>query len=132
MKKSTLCVLWGIFYIICAGLGFIQEPQGLARALLFLCAVLFFVPPALLLHYGKTQGDAGAVKLVRGLAAASLLATLAGLILSILSALGSAELGTGMHILLGLVSVPMFCSNYWVVSLFLWAVLLIVSLQKKK
>ena len=52
MKKSTLCVLWGIFYIICAGLGFIQEPQGLARALLFLCAVLFFVPPALLLHYG--------------------------------------------------------------------------------
>ncbi len=132
MKKSTLYILWGIFYIICAGLGFIQKPQGMVRAMLFLAALLFFVPPAVLLHHGRTQGDAGAVRLVRLLSAASLALTLALLIGSILSAVGSSQVGDMMHILLGLVSVPMFCSNYWVASLFGWAVLLIASLPKKK
>ena len=49
MKKSTLLLIWGILYIICAGLGFIPEPQGMVRAMLFLVSLLFFLPPAVLL-----------------------------------------------------------------------------------
>lgn len=132
MKKSTLYLLWGIFYSICAALGFIQEPQGMVRALLFLAAALFFVPPAVLLYHGKHQNDPAALRLVRRLSAASLGLTLVMLIGSILSALGSSQAGDAMHILLGLVSVPMFCSNYWAASLFGWAMLLVASLAGKK
>ena len=131
MKKSTLLLIWGISYIICAGLGFIPEPQGAVRAMLFLVSLLFFLPPAVLLYHGKTQGDRDAVRLVRRLSAASLGLTLLGLCGTILAALGGNELGDIMHILLGLVSAPMFCSNFWAVPLFLWAVLLIVSFKKK-
>lgn len=130
MKKSTLLLIWGILYIICAGLGFIPEPQGMVRAMLFLVSLLFFLPPAVLLYRGKTQGDRDAVRLVRWLSAASLGLTLTGLCGNILAALGGDALGNIMHILLGLVSAPMFCSNFWVVSLFLWAVLLITSFKK--
>lgn len=130
MKKSTLLLIWGICYIICAGLGFIPEPQGMVRAMLFLVSLLFFLPPAVLLYHGKTQGDKDAVRLVRRLSAASLGLTLVGLCGNILAALGGNELGDIMHILLGLVSAPMFCSNFWAVPLFLWAVLLITSFKK--
>ena len=130
MKKSTLLLIWGILYIICAGLGFIPEPQGIVRAMLFLVSLLFFLPPAVLLYRGKTQGDRDAVRLVRWLSAASLGLTLICLCGNILAALGGDELGDIMHILLGLVSAPMFCSNFWVVPLFLWAVLLITSFKK--
>ena len=130
MKKSTLLLIWGILYIICAGLGFIPEPQGAVRAMLFLVSLLFFLPPAVLLYHGKTQGDRDAVHLVRRLSAASLGLTLLGLCGNILAALGGNELGDIMHILLGLVSAPMFCSNFWAVPLFLWAVLLITSFKK--
>ena len=58
--------------------------------------------------------------------------TLALLIGNILAVLGGTALDTPLHIALGLVSAPMFCSNYWVVSLFLWAVLLVASFVKKK
>lgn len=130
MKKSTLLLLWGICYIICAGLGFIPEPQGIVRAMLFLASLLFFLPPAVLLHHGRTQGDRQAVLLVRGMSAASLGLTVIGLCANILSALSTGSLGNALHILLGIVSAPMFCSNFWAVPLFLWAVLLIVSFQK--
>lgn len=130
MKKSTLLLIWGILYIICAGLGFIPEPQGMVRAMLFLVSLLFFLPPAVLLYRGKTQGDRDAVRLVRWLSAASLGSTLIGLCGNILAVLGGDELGNIMHILLGLVSAPMFCSNFWAMPLFLWAVLLITSFKK--
>ena len=52
MKKSTLLLIWGILYIICTGLGFIPEPQGMVRAVLFLVSLLFFLPPAVLLYRG--------------------------------------------------------------------------------
>ena len=130
MKKSTLLLIWGILYIICAGLGFIPEPQGMVRAVLFLVSLLFFLPLAVLLYRGKTQGDRDAVRLVLWLSAASLGLTLIGLCGNILAALGGDALGNIMHILLGLVSAPMFCSNFWVLPLFLWAVLLITSFKK--
>ena len=49
-----------------------------------------------------------------------------------LAALGSPGLGSFLHVLLVIGSAPMVCSNYWVLSLFLWAVLLVTSLQKRK
>ena len=54
------------------------------------------------------------------------------MILSILTAMASEAVGNLMHVLLVVFSTPMFCSNYWILSLFLWAVLLVSSMQKWK
>lgn len=132
MKKSTLTAIWGIFYIICAGLGFIPEPAGAVRVFLMVISLLFFVPPAILLYDGIAAGDRKTVRLIRLLSAASLGATLALLIGSFLTAMAGDALGGVLHVLLGICSVPMFCSNYWVLSLFLWAALLMASFQKGK
>lgn len=124
--------IWGIFYIICAGLGFIPEPAGAVRIFLTVISLLFFVPPAILLYDGIAAGDRKTVRLIRLLSAASLGATLALLIGSFLTAMAGDTLGRVLHVLLGICSVPMFCSNYWVLSLFLWAALLMASFQKGK
>ena len=132
MKKSSLMAVWGIFYIICAGLGFIPEPEGAVRIFLTVISVLFFVPPAILLYDALSTGDRKTVLLLRRLSALSLSLTLVLLIANFLAALGASWLGTLLHILLVIGSAPMLCSNYWVLSLFLWAVLLVASCQKRK
>ena len=124
--------VWGIFYIICAGLGFIPEPEGTVRIFLMVISVLFFAPPAILLYDAFSTGDRRTILLIRRLSALSLLLTLVLLIANFLAALGSTGLGSFLHVLLVIGSVPMLCSNYWVLSLFLWAVLLIASMQKRK
>ena len=132
MKKSSLMAVWGIFYIICAGLGFIPEPEGAVRIFLKVISVLFFVPPAILLYDALSTGDRKTVLRIRRLSALSLSLTLVLLIANFLAALGSPGLGSFLHVLLVIGSAPMVCSNYWVLSLFLWAVLLVTSLQKRK
>ena len=124
--------VWGIFYIICAGLGFIPEPEGAVRIFLTVISVLFFVPPAILLYDAFSSRDRKMILLIRRLSALSLGVTLVLLIANFLAALTSEWLGTVLHVLLAICSAPMFCSNYWILSLFLWAVLLVSSMQKWK
>ena len=132
MKNKSLLAIWGIFYIICAGLGFIPEPEGAVRIFLTVTSVLFFVPPAILLFDAFSAGDEKTIRLIRLLSALSLALTLVLLTANFLAALGASWLGTLLHILLVIGSAPMLCSNYWVLSLFLWAVLLVASCQKRK
>lgn len=132
MKKSSLFAAWGILYIVCAGLGFVPDPQGAARILLTAISVLFFAPPAVLLTDAVQSGDRKTALTIRTLAAASLGLTLLLLILSIRSAVRGSAAGTVLHVLLALCSAPMLCSNYWVLSLFLWAVLLMGSFRIRK
>ena len=132
MKNKSLLAIWGIFYIICAGLGFIPEPEGTVRIFLTVISILFFVPPAILLFDAFSAGDEKTIRLIRLLSALSLALTLVLLTANFLAALGASWLGTLLHILLVIGTAPMLCSNYWVLSLFLWAVLLLASCQKRK
>lgn len=132
MKNKTLYALWGGLFILCAGLGFIPEPQGAGKTLMTLLAVLFFLPGGLLLYKAGRDGDRGALQLVRNLSALSLGLTLVLLVANFLSALGSSVLGDVLYGMLVIVSSPMVCSGYWVLSLFLWACLLMTSLSQLK
>ncbi len=132
MKKSTLFALWGCLFIICAGLGFIPAPAGAVRFLLTALSVGFFVPPAVLLYRAKQEKDTHILQLIRNLSALSLLVTMIALIGNFLSALSSEFLGNLLHAVLVIVSSPMICCGYWALSLFLWACLLMVSLQSLK
>ena len=128
MNKKTLFALWGVLFILCAGLGFIPEPQGFLKGLMTALAVLFFLPPVWLLH----RDDRETVLLIRNLSALSLGVTLVTLILNFVLAVSSETLGNILHYILVVVSAPMVASGYWVLSLFLWACVLMVSLKMLK
>ena len=127
MSRRTVYTLWGSLFVLCAGLGFAQPVEGVLKIVLSMLSLLFFLPPAFLLRKG-THHDA---LLIRKHSALSLGLTLALLVISLLTAFQSETLGSVLHGVLTIVSSPMICSGYWVVSLFLWACLLMGSLKKR-
>ena len=129
MKKSVLFALWGVLFVLSAGFGFVSNPGVAGSILMTMLSVAFFVPPALLLHQAAAQKDRPLAQLIRNLSAASLALTLVLIIANFLSAFGGAALGNILHSLLVILSTPLVCSRYWVLSLFLWACLMVSSLN---
>ena len=130
MNRKVLFSLWGCLFILCAGFGFIPEPEGAVRTFLTVLSVFFYLPPALILLDSAKKQNTAAAKLIRNLAAMSLGLTAALLILNFLTVLGSERLGLILHYVLIIVSSPMICSGHWAMSLFLWACLLVASLRQ--
>ena len=128
MNKKTLFILWGALFVLCAALGFFPEPGGVLKGAMTAASVLFFLPPSLLLW----RGDRDTAALIRNLSALSLGVTLLTLILNFVLAVSSETLGNILHYVLVVVSAPMVASGYWVLSLFLWGCVLMVSLKKLK
>lgn len=126
MKKKVLFTLWGVCFLLCAGLGFIPEPRGSLKTIMTALSVLCFLPPAVMLY----RADRNTVLLIRNLSALSLGVTLVTLVLNFVLAVGSETLGNILHYVLVVVSSPMIASGHWALSLFLWACLLMVSLKR--
>ena len=130
MTKKLFFALWGCLFILCAGLGFIPEPDGAPAVFLTVLSLFSFLPPAMLLwKAGKTR-DILTIRLIRNLSALSLGLTLLLLLMNFICALGSAFWGTVLYYVLVIVSSPMVCSGHWAMSLFLWACLLMGSLRE--
>lgn len=121
MNNKLLFALWGVLFAVTAALGFLPQQSGLT----LMVSLLFFLPPALLLWKKERE----TTLLIRNLSAMSLGLTLVTLILNFILAVSSEKLGNVLHSILTVVSAPMICSGYWVLSLFLWACLLMVSLK---
>ena len=119
MTKKLYYGLWAGLFILCAGLSFIPEPAGFLKFCMTALSILFFLPPALLLYFAGKQDDRLTVKLIRNLSAASLGLTLVLLIANFMSLMASEILGNILYTVLLIVSSPMVCSGYWVLSLFL-------------
>lgn len=132
MNKTAYSALWAGLYILCAGLGFIPEPVGALKWLMVLLALGFFVPPFLLVRLAGKDGDRNALAVVRNLAMLSLGLTVAAIIGNFLTVMASQSLGNALYAILVVVSAPMVCSQYWAVSLFLWACLLFYSMSELK
>ncbi len=132
MNKKFLAALWAGLFIVCAGLGFIPEPEESMKPLLMLLSLLFFLPPVLLLYDAGRNRDTATIQLIRNLSAISLVLTMVLLILNFLTVLSSDTLGQILHYVLIIVSCPMICSGHWAMSLFLWACLLTASLRQLK
>lgn len=130
MKEKLLYAVWAALYILCVGLGFIQEPEGLGKAVLVLIAIGFFVPGGILLYDGIRSQNRKAVKRIRIICLLSLGLTLGMLLLNLVSFAFPETWGEPLYELLLLVSAPMICGQYWVMSMFLWACLLFCSFKK--
>ena len=129
MKQKYLYGLWAGLFIVCAGLGFIPAPGGFLRFGLTALSVLFFLPPVLLLYGASLNRDKQTAKRVFWLSLCSLVLTLLALILNFMGAIWSETAGNLLHGLLVILSTPMIASGYWVLSLFLWACVLMVSIS---
>ena len=127
MNRKFLLALWGGLFVVCAALGFVPEPRGLLMWLLGALGLLFFVPPMVLLHRAKAHGHRPTAVLVRNIAAVSLGLTLLALVANVLSLLGSVALGDALNVVLAIVSTPMFCGQFWALTLFCWAFLMIAA-----
>lgn len=132
MKIKTLSILWADMFLLCAGLGFIPNPQGLAYGLLVVAALAFFVPPVLILVKAKKSGDGKPIRVIRNLSILWLSVTLIFLVANLASIGASAAMGTALYYMLIVVSSPMICGQIWALSLFLWACLLMASLHLLK
>lgn len=132
MNKTAYFALWAGLYILCAGLGFIPAPEGLLSWLMVALAVGFFLPPFLLVRSAGGEGDRLTIALVRNLAVLSLGLTVVSLIANFLSVMASEAVGNAMYAILVILSAPMLCGQYWVLSLFLWACLLFYSISQLK
>ena len=132
MKNSMLYILWAVFYVMCAivSLAPLSGTAGAVFSVLLSC--LFFLPGGILVYRGIRQKNRKLLRTVRIVSLTSLALTLVFLVASFLTVLASETLGNVIHVLLTLVSVPMISSGYWVVSLFLWACLLMSTLVFSK
>ena len=132
MKNRNLYIAWGVLYIFCTVLGFIPAQEGGFFALSMLLALGFFVPPSIILYRSVKRDDLGTITLIKVLSATSLIATLILMVLNILSVSAPTGVGDMLYYLLIIVSSPMVCMRIQGISLFLWAVLLIVSHKELK
>lgn len=123
MKKTILYGSWIFLYILCAGLAHVTGAEGLQSAALLLLSVLFFIPGAILLADALRTGDRKTAVLLRWLSGGSLALTVIALAANVASALASETVGNVLYEVLIFVSVPMVCSQQWLLSLFLWACL---------
>ena len=119
----TVYICWGILYALCFGFGFIPEAEGITAWAMTGLGVVFFVPGFVLLWLEQK-------KMVRLISAVSLVGTMVTVMLNFLAVNASTGTGDFLYVLLGLVSVPMFCARIWVLSLFLWACLLMSTFIK--
>lgn len=133
MLKKFLYALWAGFYILCGWLGTTEPETGLQAGAMTAMSVIFFVPPAILLGMALKQGDRKTLKLLRILSICSLALTLAGLIANIAAVHAPEATGDVLYyVVLNFLSVPMLCSRHFVLSMFLWAVLLFAAIPQKK
>ena len=132
MKKKFLYIAWGILYCACVGLGFVKNPTAGEETFLVLLSLGFFVPPYWLCFLAKKENNRKTVKLLRLVSGCVLALTLILLILNFLSVYFDAGTGLTLYVLLVMFSAPMVCAQVWALPLFLWACLLILTLQNRK
>lgn len=130
MKKSVIYAIWGALYCLCVGLGFVSA-TGMGRILLGLAGLAFFVPPFYLLWQARKEENRKTVMVLRLVSAAVLALSMILLVLNFLSVYFSAHAGLVLYVLLVMFTPPMACMQSWALSLFLWACLLMLTLQKQ-
>ena len=134
MTVTAYYTLWAGMFVLTAGLGLIPEPTGFTKICLVILSIGFFVPPACLLKAAEKRNARMHMQIVRNLAFTSLVLTIVLVIANFLSLRASVLVGNVLYILLCVVTAPMVCSQYWVLSLFGWACLMLWahSLLRKK
>ena len=130
-RKGKLVLSWLGMYVLCTIFGFINTDNGLIKAIFALFSMGFFLPGGILLYEAVTDRDRKTVRIIRWISIASLFLTMVLIILNALTLPSGEAVGDRMNGLLIILSTPMFASQAWALSLFLWSCLLMGSFFKK-
>ncbi len=130
-KKGKLALAWSGLYVICTIFGFIETNNGLLQAIFALFSIGFFLPPSILLYEAVSAKDRKTVRCIRYICVTSLVLTMLTFVGNLLTLPASEAVGNRMYGLLVVLSTPMVSSQLWVMSLFLWACLLMGTFFKK-
>ena len=131
VKELILYAAWLCLYILCVGLGTVEEVEGAGKVFFVLTSLIFFLPGIALLVLGRKEQNKKMILRVRIAAICSLALTVIVFCANVIAVGASGQAGNFLNDLLNLVSAPMFCAQYWVLSLFCWACLLSASFMKK-
>ena len=131
-KEWILYAAWLCLYILCVGLGTVENVEGAGKIFFVLTSLIFFIPGICLLMLGKKENNKKMILRVRIIAICSLVLTVILFCTNVLALSASGQTGAVLHDLLNLVSAPMFCSQYWIVSLFCWGCLLSASFTMRR
>lgn len=126
MKQRKIWLCWLYLYSLCAVLGFIPEPDGLVKAVMVLLSVVFFLPGFCLVRLG----DRKTMKRVAILCAVWLAAACLLIMGNIASAVMRKVWGNIFYYSMVVVVSPMVCGQYWFVSLFLAACVLMYAISR--
>ena len=129
-KEWILYIVWVCLYILCVGLGTVEQVEGIGKVLFLLTALIFFLPGAWILYMGIREKNRNRILRIRIISICSLALTVIVFSVNVMAVSASVEVGRFLYDLLNLVSAPMLCSQYWIVSLFCWACLLSASFTK--
>lgn len=140
LNKYILLAIWVGMFILCAVLGYLPPQEGANKWLLVIIAVLFFLPPALTVYQCQKEKDEKLLRLVRTVSLVVLIATVALLVVNLLSIAlllvmpekTALIVGDVLYYALILVSTPMICGQYWGIGLIGWAALLWSSIFAEK
>ena len=130
LKELVLYAVWFCLYILCVGLGTVETVEGIGKVLFLLTSLIFFLPGVLLLVLAKQENNRKIALRVRIVSICSLALTVIVFCANVIAVAASSQMGSFLNDLLNLVSAPMFCSQYWILSLFCWACLLWTSFLK--
>lgn len=140
LNKYILLAIWVGMFILCAVLGYLPPQEGANKWLLAIIAVLSFLPPALTVYQCQKERDGKLLRLVRTVSLVVLIATVALLVVNLLSIAlllvmpekTALIVGDVLYYALILVSTPMICGQYWGIGLIGWAALLWSSIFAEK
>lgn len=132
MKKNTVVyIVWAVLYCACVGFSFVKPSNGGGEAFLVALSIAFFVPAYILAFQAKKQENRKVLKTLRWISIGVLAMAMVLLALNILSVKFSAQTGLLLYVMLAMFAPPLACAEQWALSLFLWAVLMMLTLQKK-
>ena len=131
-KEIIAYCVWLCLYVLCVGLGTIENVEGIGKVLFVMTALIFFLPGVYLLYLGNHEKNRKICLRVRLIAILSLILTVVVFCCNVVAISASSNAGLVLNDLLNLVSAPMFCSQYWILSLFCWGCLLSASFMKKQ
>ena len=131
MKLKSIWLSWLYLFILSAVLGFIPA-AGFLKALFVVAAICFFVPGFLLLNKADHRDDMKTIRLVRNIAIFALILTTVLIMLNFLSATMTKAWGDVFYVMLVVFAAPLVCGQYWVLSLFGWACLMIYGTMLTK
>lgn len=130
MKQKLIYLLWLFLYIVCVGLGTIYADILVLQLFQGLFALLFFVPPVLLVLEGLREGQKKYLVQIRAISIISLALTLIFMIANIAAVYATESVGNTLNQIYILVAAPMHCLPYGFISIFLWACLLMLTFPR--